>query len=142
AGASKILSTNSGGTLLASIGLIAMAAAMKILASALGDFAGYDWGEIGRGLVAMAGAVAIMTAALLLIPPTGFVGAVALVIASYSLTKFGEGMQKVAEMDWGGIGKAVVVLLAVLALVAAALIVIPPTGIIGAASLIIVAESM
>src|SRR5690606_34098621 len=40
AGASKILSTNSGGTLLASIGLISMAAAMKILACALGDFAG------------------------------------------------------------------------------------------------------
>jgi hypothetical protein len=50
------------------LGLIEIAAAMKIFASAMSDFASLDMGQIGRGLLAMGGALAEVAIATLLMP--------------------------------------------------------------------------
>lgn len=50
------------------IALIAIAGAMKIMASAVEDFGSMQWDEIGRGLTVMAGALAEITLAVNLMP--------------------------------------------------------------------------
>lgn len=50
------------------VALIAIAGAMKIMASAVQDFGSMQWDEIGRGLTVMAGALAEITLAVNLMP--------------------------------------------------------------------------
>ena len=50
------------------VGLIGVAAAMKIFASALSDFATFNWDQIGRGLAAMGGALLEVAVATRIMP--------------------------------------------------------------------------
>lgn len=123
-------------------GLILLAAGIKILASAMDDFTGFSWGEIAKGLTAMAGGLAILTAALMLIPPTAVLSAAGVLIVSLSLGKVADALAKMGGMSWGEIGKSLTAMLGALTLIAAALYVIPPTAVLGAAGVLVVAIAL
>ena len=79
------------------------------LADALKQFANMNWDEIGRGLVAMGGALgelAVVSGVLgSLAPLGGLVGSGSLVLAIQGLGDLADALQKFGEMDWDEIGR-------------------------------------
>lgn len=123
-------------------GIILLAAGIKILASAVKDMAKLSWGSIARGLVTLAGSLAIITGALMLIPPTAPLAAIGVLGVAISLGMIGKALGQMAKMSWGEIGKSLVVMLGALTIIAAALWVIPPTAPLAAAGVLIVAYAL
>lgn len=132
---------NKGGILQAA-GIVLLAAGIKILASAVADMSKLSWGGIAKGLVTLAGALAIITAALYLIPPTAPLAAAGVLGVAISLGMVAEALDEMAQMSWGEIGKSLVVMLGALTLIAAALYVVPPTAPLAAAGILITAIAL
>lgn len=130
------------GGVLQGAGLVLLATGVKILASAVQDLSGLSWEEIAKGLLSLAGALAIIVAALDLIPPTAPLSAAGVLIVAVSLGMVADALQQMGSMSWGEIGKGLTELLGALAIIAAALIVIPPTAPLSALGVLIVAESL
>ena len=107
------------------VGLIATAAAMKILADALGDFGGMSWESIGVGLVAMGGALAEIAIALRIMNGTT-AGSAALIVAAGALAILVPVMKSLGGMSWESIGKGLVALAGAFAVVGVAGLVLAP----------------
>ena len=79
------------------------------IAQAFGSFTQYDWGEIGRGLVAMGGAMgevaAISGATGALTGIAGLMGAGTITLASQGLIDLATAFGKFAEFNWDEIGR-------------------------------------
>jgi tape measure domain-containing protein len=132
---------NAGGVIQGA-GLILLAAGIKILASAVKDMSKMSWTEIAKGLVTLAGSLAVMTGALMLIPPTAPLAALGVVGVALSLKMVAKALAEMAQMSWGEIGKSLVVMLGAMAIIAAALWIIPPTAPLAAVSILLVAVSL
>lgn len=137
----KFADTSKGGVL-AGAGLILLAVGVRILADAVREMSDLSWDEIGRGLTTMAGAMTIMVASLMLIPPTAPLAALGVLGVALSLGMIADALQQLAEMSWGDIGKSLTAMLGAMTIIAAALFVIPPTAPLGAAGILIVALSL
>lgn len=87
------------------LALIEIAAAMKIFASAISDFAQMSWSEIGRGLSAMAGALAEVVIALKLMPKNVFGIGMGLITVGAALNIITAALGKMGGMSWGEIAK-------------------------------------
>lgn len=87
-----------------SIAIFALAASCSILADALKKFGNLPMDEIGRGLVSMGGALAILVAAISVLNKFGggksILGSVGILIAVQSLSKMADGLKKFGEMSW------------------------------------------
>lgn len=127
--------TNGAGIILLGIGL-------KFIASAMKDFGNMSWGEIAKGLVSMAGALAIISATLPLIPPTAALSGAGVLIVSASLLLIAKALDKMGTMSWGAIAKGLVTMAGALVLISAALILVPPSSILSAAAILVVAGSL
>ena len=96
-------------TLRTSIAILALAKACQMLSDALKNFATMSWEEIGKGLVAMGGALIEFTAALKIMDKFSGSGAlsgsVAMLIASKSLDEISENLKKLGSLSWEEIGK-------------------------------------
>lgn len=95
---------------LAGSGTIAIAAqGLDDIASAFDSFSKKSWGEIGKGLAAMGGAMAevsvISGATGVLTGIAGLVGSGTIAIASQGLDDLATAFGKFAENDWGEIGR-------------------------------------
>ncbi|QBZ73583.1 tape measure protein [Streptomyces phage RosaAsantewaa] len=132
---------NAGG-ILQGAGIILLAAGIKILASAVNDMSGLSWGEIAKGLVTLAGSLAIITAALMLIPPTAPLAAISVLGVAISLGMVAKALDVMGQMSWGEILKSLVTMLGAMAIIATALYVIPPTAPLGAAAVLLVAIAL
>jgi len=130
------------GAVLQGAGIILLAAGIKILASAVKDMSKLSWGEIAKGLVTLAGALGIITAALMFIPPTAPLAAIGVLGVAISLGLVAKALDSMAQMSWGEIGKSLTVMLGALAIIAAALWLIPPTAPLAAAGVLLVAISL
>lgn len=124
------------------VGIILLAAGIKILASAVADMSKMSWGEIAKGLVTLAGALGIVTGALMLIPPTAPLAAAGVLGVAISLGMIAKALAVMAQMSWAEIGSSLTVMLGALAIIAAALYVIPPTAPLAAAGVLIVAFAL
>ena len=113
------------GSLFNAVGLIAAAAALKIMYSALSDFSSMKWDEIGRGLVAMGGALLELAIGLRLMNGT-LGGSAALLIASASLAIIAPVLQKLGDLSWGQIGKGLVALAGAFAVIGVAGLLLGP----------------
>lgn len=87
------------------LALVEIAAAMKIFASAVSDFAKMSWSEIGRGLSAMAGALTEVVAALKFMPKNVFGIGAGLVTVGAALNIISVALGKMGGMSWGEIAK-------------------------------------
>jgi len=123
-------------------GIILLASGIKILASAVADMSKMSWNEIAKGLVTLAGALAIITGALMLIPPTAGLSALGVLGVALSLGMIAKALDSLAKMSWANIGSSLTVMLGALAIIAAALYVIPPTAPLSAAGILLVAISL
>lgn len=82
------------------------------IAEAFGEFTKYNWDEIGRGLVAMGGAlgeVAVITGALgKLAGLSGIIGSGSIVLAAQGLGDIAKAFGSFTQYDWGEIGRGLV----------------------------------
>jgi hypothetical protein len=123
-------------------GIILLAAGIKILASAVKDLSGLGWQDMAKGLVAMAGAMAIVVASLMFIPPTAVTAALGVLGVAVALKLVASSLNEMAKMSWANIGSSLTVMLGAMAIIAAALWIIPPTAPIAAAGVLIVAIAL
>lgn len=130
------------GGVLAGAGIVLLSAGIKILASAMEDFSKISWENIGKGLTAMAAGLALMAAALIVIPPTAPLAAAGVIGVAYSLGLMADALVKMGSMSWADIGAGLTALAVGLTLISAALILIPPTAPLSAAGVLIVAMSL
>ena len=137
----KFSETNKGG-LAQGAGILLLALAIKVMASALTDMSALSWAEIAKGLSAMAGGLGLMAVALLLIPPTSLFSAVAVLIVAASLAMIGDALKSMGSMSWEVIGKGLTSLAGALALISVALALLPPSTLLSAAAIFIVAASL
>lgn len=123
------------------IALIEIAAAIKIFASAVTDFSGLQWEEIGRGLTAMGGALAEVAIAVNVMPKNMVGIGTGLVIVAAALEIMTDVMKKFGVMQWEEIGRGLTVMGGALAELAIALNVMNGT-LTGSAALIVAATAL
>lgn len=123
-------------------GLLLLAAGVKILASAVSDFAQLSWANIASGLVAMGGALGLVTAALMLIPPDVIGSAVGVIGVSAALLIIGQALDQMSQLSWANIASSLTVMLGSLTIIAAALIIIPPNAPMAALAILGVSLSL
>ncbi|WP_289782852.1 tape measure protein [uncultured Phocaeicola sp.] len=89
------------------LALVEIAAAMKIFASAMSDFARFSWEEIAKGLVAMGGALAELAIGLNLMNGT-LAGSAAMFVAAAALGVLTPVLSVLGAMSWEGIAKGLI----------------------------------
>lgn len=136
----KLVQVNKG-AIASSAGLILLGIALKILASAVGDFAGMNWDELGRGFAGMAAALVIIAGAIRLIPLTIVVTAGGLVAVAAALVIVAQALQMMGGMTWEEIAKGLVTLAGSLLIIAGAMYLMS-AALPGAAALIVVAAAL
>lgn len=104
------LSGNAKHVMSTGVALTAIGAAMKILASAVKDFAQLQWDELGRGLTAMGGALAEVAIAVNLMPKNMIGIGTGLVIVGGALEIIANCMSKFEGMQWEEIGRGLTVM--------------------------------
>ena len=134
----------------AAVSMVITAKSLGDIADAFGSFSSYDWGEIGRGLTAMGGAlgeVGLVTGALGKI--AGFSGILAsgsIYITVQSLDDIAKVFGEFTQYDWGEIGRGLAAMggaLGEVGLVTGALGKLAGfSGIIGGGSILITAQSL
>lgn len=118
------------------VALIAIAAAMKIFASAIQDFANMQWDELIRGLVGMAGVLTAVTIALNFMPKNMVGIGVGLIAVSAALLIMAGALGKMGDMTWDEIAKGLVALGGAMAILAVGLNVMNGT-LAGSAALLV-----
>jgi tape measure domain-containing protein len=134
----------------AAVSMVITAKSLGDIADAFGSFSSYDWGEIGRGLTAMGGAlgeVGLVTGALGKIAGfSGILGSGSIFITVQSLGDIAEVFGSFTQYDWGEIGRGLTAMggaLGEVGLVTGALGKLAGfSGIIGGGSILITAQSL
>lgn len=135
------LQKSSGSMLRAGLAMIPLAIGLKILASALKDFAEMSWGEMVKGLVTVAGALVGIALGMSLMPPSMLATSAGLVLVAVALKILASALQDMGGMSWGEIAKSLVVLAGSLLILAGGLYLMT-AALPGAAALIVVALAL
>lgn len=123
------------------VALIAIAAAMKILASAVKDFSTMQWGEIARGLTAMAGALAAITVAVKFMPNNMAGIGAGLVIVATALVVLSTALEKMGNLSWEQVAKGLITLGGAMTILAIGLNAMTGT-LAGSAALLVAASAL
>ena len=123
------------------VALIAIAVAMKILASAVKDFSTMQWGEIARGLTAMAGALAAITVAVKFMPNNMAGIGAGLVIVSAALVVLSTALEKMGNLSWEQVAKGLITLGGAMTILAIGLNTMTGT-LAGSAALLVAASAL
>lgn len=102
------LTGNAKGLVSTGIAMIGIGAAMKIFASAMGDFGNLDWNQIAKGLVAMGGALAEVAIAMKVMPKNTISVGVGLIAVGAALEIVANALGKMGGMTWEEIAKGLV----------------------------------
>ena len=111
--------------LLQSIALVAVAGALTILADVLGTLGEMDWVELGKGLLALAASLLIITVALYAMSGT-LAGSAALIVASAALYVLADVMQTLGNMSLTEIGLALLALVGIFVVLGVAGLLLTP----------------
>jgi tape measure domain-containing protein len=134
----------------AAVSMVITAKSLGDIADAFGSFSSYDWGEIGRGLTAMGGAlgeVGLVTGALGKIAGfSGILGSGSIFITVQSLGDIAEVFGEFTQYDWGEIGRGLTAMggaLTEVGVVSGALGKLAGlSGIIGSGSIVLTAQGL
>lgn len=124
-----------------SVGLILLAVSLKVIASALKDFADMNWEEMGQGMTGMALSLAIIAGAMQLMPKNMLVTAVSLAVVGASLLILAEVLKSMATMSWEELGQGMVGIAGALLIIAGAMYLMSG-ALPGALALIVVAGAL
>lgn len=106
-------------------GLVVMAVALKLIASALKDMGDMSWESIAKGLVAMGGSLAILAIGLKAMNGT-ITGSAALLVAAIALAILAPTLAMLGAMSWSNIIKGLVALAGVFVILGVAALVLAP----------------
>lgn len=110
-----------------SAALVLVGVSLNIIADALKNFAGLEWEEIAKGLIAMGGALFEIVAALLLMGNGGgLAGAAAMIVVAAALAMLAPVLQSLGEMSLAEIGKSLLELAGVFAIIGVAGLLLGP----------------
>lgn len=123
------------------LALVEIAAAMKIFASAMGDFARFSWQEIAKGLVAMGGALAEVAIAANLMPKNMVGIGAGLVVVGAALEIVADALGKMGKLSWEEVAKGLVAMGGALAELAIGLNLMNGT-LAGSAALLVAAAAL
>lgn len=123
------------------IGLIEISAGLVILSQAVKMFGSMDWGEIGKGLLGIAGALIVVVAALVVLPPDAPLTAAGLLIVATALVVMGEAIKVIGGLDIGTLAKGIGGIAAVMLILAVALNAMDG-ALPGAAALVVAAAAL
>jgi tape measure domain-containing protein len=135
---------SSSGMISTGIGLIALAGAIKILASAVGDLSGYNWAALAKGLTgvgAILGALVLFTK-FAKADAGGITQGAGIILLAVGIKILAGAVKNMASMSWKEIAKGLVTLAGALAIITAALMLIPPTAPLAATGVLLVAVSL
>lgn len=121
--------------------LVAIAASMKVFASAVADFGDMSWEELARGLTGMAGALASVTVAVNLMPKNMIGIGTGLIAVSGALAIVAEVLGKLGGMSWDEIAKGLTALGGSLGILAIGLNAMNGT-LAGSAAMVVAATSL
>lgn len=102
------LTGNAQGLISTGLAMIEIGAAMKIFASAMADFGSMSLEKIGKGLLAMGGALAEVAIAMRAMPKNLIATGAGLVTVGVALNVLAEALGKMGGMSWEGIAKSLV----------------------------------
>ena len=123
-------------------GIILLATALKILASAVGDFNKFNWEQLARGMAGIAVGLGLIVGAINLIPPGSVFKAAGVVIIGAALEIIGDAVGKMSKMSWSEIAKGLTVMAVSLGAIALAIGLLPPTSLVSAAGILVVAAAL
>ena len=124
------------------LAMLPLAVAIKILASAVGDFAQLSWSEIGRGLAALAGSLLLIAGAMWIMPPHMLLQAASMVLIGAAIKILADALTVMGDMTWKEIGKGLALLAGSLLLIAGAMWIMPPHMLLQAAGLVVVGAAL
>lgn len=125
---------------LRSMGMIGLATAMVILGGALKIMGSLSWDEIGRGLAAMAGSLIAIVGAMNLMT-SALPGAAAMLIVAPALIILAGALKIMGSMSWEEIGKGLVALAGSLLILAGAMTLMV-ASLPGAAAMLVIAPAL
>lgn len=135
------LSGNAKHVISTGLSLVIIAAAMKILASAVGDFGGMEWSTIEQGLVAMGIALGIVAASVNIMPKNMVSIGTGLVIVSAALLIIARAVGRMGSYSWDELSRGLVALGGSILILAVGLKAMTGT-LSGAAALLIASASL
>lgn len=127
---------------LSGVGIILLATALKILASAVGDFNKYNWEQLARGMAGIAVGLGLIVGAINLIPPGSVLKAAGVVVVSAALLIIADAVKKMSGLSWAEIGKGLTVMAVSLGAISLAIGLLPPSSIVSAVGILIVASAL
>lgn len=125
----------------ASTGLVIMSAGLLVMAKAVERFGKMKPEVIIQGLLSIAGALAILTIAMLAIPADTAVKAIGLTILAASFLILGKALENMGSMSWEEIAKGLVTLAASLTIIGVAMYFMAG-AVVGAAAMLIMAAAL
>lgn len=139
----KFAAVNKGGVA-SGAGLILLAVGIKVLASAVEDFAGTSWEGLAKGLISI---TAILAAFAIFSKTIGnplslLASGAALIMISAAMNILAMAVAKFGSMSWEVIGKGLLSMSVALFSIAVALAALPPTTLLSAAAILVVAASL
>ena len=141
--ASGPLSANASGMIRAGIGVTAIAIGLLILSEAVKRMSELSWGEMAQGLIGIGVALAVLVAAMRLMPAGGMVAAgVGLIAMSIGLDILAGVVKKFGGMNWSTMGKGMVGIGAALIVIGVAMRLMPSNLLVTAAGLLIVSFAL
>ena len=120
-GAANSLDNEMGNMIKASIGLIAMAVAVRVLAIAVAAFGSMSWEELARGLIGVAASIVIITEAIRLMPKDGESKAGTILALAAALAVIGLVVRIFGSMDTKTLVQGLIGVAAVLAIISIAM---------------------
>lgn len=140
-GAFVKLTGNSKKVISTGVGLAILGTAMLFFAKSVEMMGNLSWNELAKGLIGMAGALGIVTAAVNLMPKGMMAKAAALAVISVSLLMISSALTSMGNMTWGEIAQGLIVLAGSLTIIGVALTFMTAT-IPGAMALMLVAGAL
>ena len=116
----SILTGNAKHVFSTAVSMTILGAAMLIFAKAVGNMGSLGWEQIGKGLVTMAGSLALVTIAMNLLPKNMIGASIGMIGVATALILIGKAMGSMGSLSWEQIGKGLVTMLGSLILVVGA----------------------
>lgn len=132
------------GMLNSATSMVILASAVKILATAVKDLSGLSWEELGKGIAGVAGVLTALTLFSKFAEANngGIAQGAGIILLAVGIKILASAMQDLGGMSWMEIAKGISSIGAALAIIGVALDAIPPTSVISAAGVLIVAASL
>lgn len=132
------------GLLLASAGMVVMAFAISKLVDSVAEMSQLDWQEMARGLVGVGALIAALAvfASTTSINVKGFISGVVILLLASAIKTLAKAVKDMAAVSWDEMIRGLTGTAAALALISGALKFLPPSTLLSAAAIFIVASSL